>query len=202
MESKETRKPSEMNVEDLPDVRAFQDEFTRNFLQSTEEIRPDYYPFLSGTGKYKMDFPAGGIIGEKSYARKEKDYEEYSVHIQSDIVGEAMITMFYFSYDTTDELESNLDSFSTRIGKNINFKKIDGENQSFYYGNFERNEFHTYASYIQNEKADGALEVVYQIDCRQEQKAKCNKNKEKNEKHVIDWMKSIRFINESKEVNG
>ncbi len=201
MASEKTKKPSEMNPEDLPDVRAFQDEFTRDFLQSTEETRSGYYPFLSGTGKYKMDFPQGGMIGERAYARKEKVHEGYPIHLKNNVVGGAMITIFYFSYDSTDELDMNLESFSARIGKDINYKKIAGDGQSLYYGNIDQNESHTYAGYILNEKADGALEVVYQIDCMQEQKEKCNKNKAKNEKYVLDWMKSIRFIDENKEVN-
>ena len=57
-------KPSEMNHNDLPDERAFQDEFTRDFLQSIDETRPGYYPFLSRTGKYNMDFPASGVISK------------------------------------------------------------------------------------------------------------------------------------------
>lgn len=202
MASEKTKKPSEMNPEDLPDVRAFQDEFTRGFLQSTEETKPGYYPFLSGTGKYEMDFPEGGMISERAYARKEKVHEGYSVHILSDVVGGADTTIFYYSDDTTDELDMNLESFSSRIGKDINYKEIAGDGQSLYYGNFERNGFHTYAGYVQNETADGALEIVYQIDCRQELKEKCNKNKTKNEKYVLDWLKTIRFIDENKEVNG
>ncbi|SHH15395.1 hypothetical protein [Virgibacillus chiguensis] len=201
MASEKTKKPSETNPEDLPDVRAFQDEFTRGFLQSTEETRPGYYPFLSGTGKYEMDFPEGGIIGERGYFGDDKVYEGFSVHILSGVVGGAGITIFYFSDDTTDELDMNLESFSSRIGKDINYKEIAGDGQSLYYGNFERNGFHTYAGYVQNETADGALEIVYQIDCRQELKEKCNKNKTKNEKYVLDWLKTIRFIDENKEVN-
>ncbi|RFA33337.1 hypothetical protein CAI16_15095 [Virgibacillus dokdonensis] len=202
MASEKTKKPSEMNPEDLPDVRAFQDEFTRGFLQSTEETKPGYYPFLSGTGKYEMDFPEGGMISERAYARKEKVHEGYSVHILSDVVGGADTTIFYYSDDTTDELDMNLESFSSRIGKDINYKEIAGDGQSLYYGNFERMGFHTYAGYIQNENGNGALEVIYRIDCRQELKEKCNKNKTENEKYVLDWLKTIRFIDENKEVNG
>ncbi|GIP62928.1 hypothetical protein J32TS6_14830 [Virgibacillus pantothenticus] len=141
------------------------------------------------------------MINERGYFADDKEYEEYSVHILSDIGGSADITIFYYSNDTKDELDMNLESFSARIGKDINYKKIAGDGQSLYYGNFERNGFHTYAGYIQNEKGDGALEIVYQIDCRQKLKEKCNKNKTKNEKHVLNWMKSISFIDENKEVN-
>ncbi|NWO15211.1 hypothetical protein [Virgibacillus sp.] len=202
MASEKTKKPSEMNPEDLPDVRAFQDEFTRGFLQSTEETRPGYYPFLSGTGKYEMDFPEGGMIDKRDYFADDKEYEEYSVRIPSDIVGGGDITIFYYSDDRTDELDMNLESFNSRIGEDINYKKIAGDGQSLYYGNIDKSEFYAYAGYVQNETADGALEIVYQIDCRQELKEKCNKNKTENEKYVLDWLKTIRFIDENKEVNG
>lgn len=54
-ENEKDIKPSEMKAEDLPDVRALQDEFTRSFIESTEEVEPGYYSFLSGrsvTGCY------------------------------------------------------------------------------------------------------------------------------------------------------
>ncbi|SHH15366.1 hypothetical protein [Virgibacillus chiguensis] len=202
MASEKTKKPSEMNPENLPDVRAFQDEFTRGFLQSTEETRPGYYPFLSGTGKYEMDFPEGGIIGERGYFADDKEYEELSVHILNGVVGGAGITIFYFSDYTADELDMNLKSFSSRIGEDINYKKIAGDGLSLYYSNIDKSEFYAYAGYIQNEKAGGALEIIYQIDCRQELKEKCNKNEIENEKYVLDWLKSVSFIDEDKEVNG
>ena len=50
-----------------PNVRAFQDPFTKKFLISTNEVLPGYYPFLSKTGGYEMAFPAGGVIGERGY---------------------------------------------------------------------------------------------------------------------------------------
>ncbi|NBJ71421.1 MULTISPECIES: hypothetical protein [Clostridia] len=199
MASEKIKKPSEMTPQDLPDVRAFQDEFTRGFLQSTEETKPGYYPFLSGTGKYKMDFPQGGMINERG--ADDKEYKEYSVHILSDIVGRADISIFYFSYKTPDKLDMDKESFSTRIGKDINYQKIAGDGQSLYYGKIDKSQFYAYAGYIQNEKAGGALEIIYQIDCRKDLKEKCNKNKTENEKYVLNWMKSIRFIDENKEVN-
>ena len=68
-------KPSEMHPNDLPDERAFEDEFTRDFIQSVDETRPGYYPFLSKTGKYKMDFPAGGDIIKRAYSINNDSYE-------------------------------------------------------------------------------------------------------------------------------
>src|SRR5699024_12227911 len=101
--------------EDLPDVRAFQDEFTRGFLQSTEETRPGYYPFLSGTELFTMDFPGEGAISEKAYALKGNEYEGLSIGVgneNSNIT--ASINITYHSYLTrseehTSELQSRFD---------------------------------------------------------------------------------------------
>src|SRR5690625_3949211 len=76
--------PTEIDKEDLPDVHAFEDEFTRKFLQSTEETEEGFYPFLSKTKRYKMDFPAGGVIDDRMYSVKENVHEEVTISIEDD----------------------------------------------------------------------------------------------------------------------
>ncbi|WP_088049475.1 hypothetical protein [Virgibacillus dakarensis] len=192
---KTNTKPSEMNPEDLPDVRAFHDEFTRGFLQSTEETRPGYYPFLSGTGAYKMDFPAGGVIGERAYAIKEKGYEEYPVHIENEDGTGSMININYYSYHKTENVDSYLDSLEHRLGENVDFKKINGDSQSVYYTNYEGDGFYTYAGYVQNKINNGGIKIIYNKDCRGELEKICKRNKQKDKEGIIQWMESIRFVN-------
>src|SRR5690625_1823654 len=62
--SSKSVEPKYMETEDYPDVPAFQDKFTRGFLQSTEETRQGYYPFLSGTEGFELDFPTEGSLGK------------------------------------------------------------------------------------------------------------------------------------------
>src|SRR5699024_7716541 len=81
-DSNKNQKPSEMNKEDLPNVEAFNDEFTRNFLKSVEETEEEFSPFLAGTGQYKMVFPAGGVIDEIWYVVRENDREEVHISIE------------------------------------------------------------------------------------------------------------------------
>ncbi|WP_010531760.1 hypothetical protein [Lentibacillus jeotgali] len=190
----QNKKPSEMNPEDLPDVRAFNDEFTLDFLQSTEETRDGYYPFLSGTGKYKMDFPAGGVIGKRAYSIKEKGHEEVPIHIK-DETG-AMIHVIYYSYRKSDQVASYLDRFKKRSGIETEFEKLEDSNQSLYYAHNEDDIFRTYAGYVQNEKGTGGIEVVYEIDCRGEKEKNCSENKQDDKGRVMKWMKSIQFVHE------
>ncbi|MGX4668464.1 hypothetical protein JNUCC74_04520 [Cerasibacillus sp. JNUCC 74] len=196
MESKETRKPSEMNVEDLPDVRAFQDEFTRNFLQSTEETRSGYYPFLSGTGKYKMDFPAGGIIGEKSYALEKERFESYLIGVQKESV-ESSVDITY-----TAEKEGNetviLDMLRKSSNEELKFKKEELQDRELYIASLNENGEFGLASYIQNLSGVGGIQVFYVSKCSKENE-NCSKDIEKENSLIIDWLKTIQFVNKENE---
>lgn len=75
-------KSSEAGQQDVPDVHAFHDSFTRDFLQSTEETEEGFYSFLSKTEKYKMDFPAGGVIDDQTYSVKDDVHEEVPISIE------------------------------------------------------------------------------------------------------------------------
>ncbi len=112
--------PSEMDPKKLPDGRAFKDEFTRQFLQSTEEVMPGYYPFLAKNGKYEMAFPREGITDDTSY-RSKTNFE--SIHFTDWEEGKdssAMVDVRFYSYYTAGEnveimqetLESNQNSLS------------------------------------------------------------------------------------------
>ncbi|WP_077706036.1 hypothetical protein [Virgibacillus dokdonensis] len=196
MESEKTKKPSEMNPEDLPDVRAFQDEFTRGFLQSTEETRPGYYPFLSGTGKYEMDFPEGGIIGERAYSLKKDQFESYLIGIQSSLF-ESSINITY-----TEEKEGNeqitLDMLRRSTNEDLKFKKEELQNTRLYTAPLNEYGDIGFVSYIQNLNGIGGIQLTYVSECVKENE-KCSKNIEKQKLVILDWIKSIHFIKKENE---
>src|SRR5699024_1245278 len=131
-------------------------------LQSTEETREGYYLFVSGTGKYKMDFPAEGVIGQKAYSIRKKVYEEFPIHIKGETGSEIRIN--YYSGDTKDSLQVDLNAFKKRLGYDGDFEKQKEDSQSLYSTHFERNGFRTYAGYVLNEEGTGGIELVYDID--------------------------------------
>jgi len=190
-------KPSEMNPEDLPDVRAFNDEFTRDFLQSIEETREGYYPFLSGTGKYKMDFPAGGIIGEKGYALKSDNSEGYLIGIRNKNGTESSININYDSFKKADEVDSYLNNLKDRIGMEVEFKRLNGDDEGLllYYTYYERNGFYSYAGYVQNKENTGGIQVIYKTKCTASKK-ECKEIKNNDKDRIIEWMKSVQFVSE------
>ncbi|QKY70148.1 hypothetical protein [Lentibacillus sp. CBA3610] len=193
MGQNQNTKPSEMDPEDLPDVRAFNDEFTRDFLQSVEEIRDGYYPFLSGTGKYKMDFPAGGVIGERGYALKEEEYEGYLIGVEQGNGLGSSIKINYYSQIGDKDVE--LDMLSRQFDNNLNFEEISLEGSTLYIADFEDNvDYYGYAAMLVNSQGDG-IHVIFETECAESEK--CGESKQDMQKEMKQWIKSITFINEN-----
>src|SRR5699024_55030 len=186
--SDKNQKPSEMDAEDLPDVEAFNDEVNRDFLQLVEEAEEGFYPFLSGAGKYTMDFPAGEVIDDKMYTNRDNIHEDVPIAIEDDR-GFGM-SVLYFSDDNKRLLEDNLDAFKTRLEYEGEFEKLEKSNRTIYYANQEDDVFRTYAAYILNGKNSGAIEVIYNIDCQDEKEEICEKNKESDKERALKWIES------------
>ena len=186
-------KPSEMNPNDLPDERAFQDEFTREFLQSVEETRPGYYPFLSKTGKYKMDFPRDGHIGKQAYSIRKTNFE----FIVGGISGttKAGFTLVFHGENDKANVEDHLNRFKKRIGKDdFDFIINEGSESTIYHYHFNRNNFDKNVAYIQNLKSTGGIEIILTVNCATIDN--CH-NREADVLHqkFLNWIKSIKFIN-------
>src|SRR5690625_5209235 len=123
-----------METGDLPEVRAFQDDFTRSFLHSTEETRPGYYPFLSGTEAFKLDFPAEGKLGEKSYNIREKNYEAIMIGVgspESEITHIIRIT-YYDHLEEDVHKDSRLGQLQSSVEEEMDFERIEEENEIYF----------------------------------------------------------------------
>ena len=186
-------KPSEMHPNDLPDERAFQDEFTREFLQSVEETRPGYYPFLSKTGKYKMDFPAGGVIDKGGYTINETYFEFLDVGITYPDQTGANLTLSYNSENKIENIEDHLNWFRGRLGDPYDLEAYEKEAYDFYYTGFERSGFSYQVVYIQNKKVAGGIELIYFTECS---KNNCQGQSLLNKQDFFDWINTIKFIDE------
>ncbi|MEC5422976.1 hypothetical protein QGM71_05620 [Virgibacillus sp. C22-A2] len=193
----QTKKPSEMNPDELPGVKAFEDEFTRGFLQSTEETRPGYYHFLSGTGKYKMDFPKDGTIGEQGYALKDKDYEGIFIGVDAGEIKSA-ITLNYYSTDEKGREDLKLDMINDRINQELDYDKFTSENSTLYLSYFETEMYYGYAGFLQNEAENGGIRIINQTECVAS-KEKCDAIKAESIDVMKEIIKSIQFTVQSNE---
>lgn len=194
-ENHHTKIPSVVKPEELPDVRAFEDEFTRKFLQSTEETRLGFYPFLSGTGKFKMDFPAEGVVAERGYSKEGDWFETFLIGVaQMEI--ESSIDIKYMP-DNQGEETVALDMITASFGKDLDFDRTELEGRNVYAAPFTlENSNFGYAAYIQNTMSEGGIYIFYLSSCMIEEK-KCSVIMEEESLAIRDWLNTIEFINES-----
>ena len=201
MDKRQVQEKKEVSTPE-PNVRAFQDPFTKKFLTSTKEVLPGYYPFLSKTGRYEMAFPAGGIIGEKSYEIKRKSIESIAatVHVGNyDPIKEvsASLKMDYLSYYDKETVEASLDSVQKQLGDKWVLKKLALKDRDIYWSTYSytesKYEYCGVAGYVQNTVDKGGIYFSYHFTCNPSFE-KCQQlEKDFNLKTALDWVKQIRF---------
>ena len=183
-----------------PNVRAFQDPFTQEFLTSTKEVLPGYYPFRSKTGGYEMAFPAGGEILERGYEFRKKSNEFFmaGVHVKNyDPIKElsASLKINYFSYYNKETIEINLSSLRAEYDNKLELRKLSLKDRDIYWSAYEENKYMYYgvAGYVQNTVDTGGVYFSYEFTCKFGAD-KCQLLGDAfNQKRALDWVKEIRF---------
>ena len=209
-EAQEELLPQDMAVEDLPQVDAFQDEFTRSFLQSTEETRPGYYPFLSNTGAFEMDFPEDGENLDKFYYVKKNSSEMLWINVGDADSAIVHNIQLHYTGHLTEEIhkKTRLQMLRQSSGEDLEFERIEQENQTIYIGPYALDpdgpggsESYGYGALIFNNLHRGGIEVKYGSNCLRE----CEEEREKDQAAIYDWiLNGIRFVdsNEVSEEDG
>lgn len=193
MENGKDIKPSEMKEEDLPDNRSLQDEFTRSFIQSIEEVEKGYYPFLSGTKRYKMLFPKEGAI-HHGYGVKDDQFEGFLMSTINDNGTDSQIKINYYAYGTLESVEGGLEMLEGRLGQKLNFEKIISETSELYYAPFKFDtDIFGIAALVISLNGDGVIQIVYDTQCL-DNKYECQTFKEAEEDKMIRWIQSIEFV--------
>ncbi|WP_018934576.1 hypothetical protein [Gracilibacillus lacisalsi] len=120
-------------MEDYPETKVFQDEFTREFLVSTEEEEKGYYLFESGTGGYQVLFPKNAVISDKFYEKNGERFE--SVTFEDYSVDEN----YYISHDLTFSvygekfLEGSLGLLSSKLSYEGDYQEMETNATEIYY---------------------------------------------------------------------
>src|SRR5690625_1334731 len=116
-----------MDPAELPDVNAFQDKFTREFMGSLDEVEDGYYLFESKTGGYTMVYPEN--------ARMDKGYFEMPDDNFEDI-------QFGEGIETNDH-EYGVRATYNKGGRSSDFNRLKGvfEARTSYEGDYESIEY-------------------------------------------------------------
>ncbi|MFJ8066320.1 hypothetical protein ACIQYS_17110 [Psychrobacillus sp. NPDC096426] len=186
-------KPSEMKEEDLPDVRALQDEFTRSFIQSIEEVEKGYYPFLSGTKRYRMLFPQEGVI-HQGYGVKDDQFEGFLMSTINDNGTDSQVKINYYAYGSIESVNGGLEMLEGSVGQKLDFEKMTTETSEVYCAPIEFDpDVFGIAALVLSQKGHGVIQIVYDTQCKDDEQ-KCQAIKEEELNKMIHWVKSIEFV--------
>ncbi len=198
-QSKETKpveqKPSEVDVEELPNTRALQDEFTREMIKSTKETEKGYYTLESKTGVYEMLFPTGGEVGEEGYSRTDNLRESYVIGVLYPDEVEAQIRIEFNKelYNDQKGISYSTDFLANNLGITEPFTKIKSKKNTSYIAPFKVDEdAFGYAAYVHSNSSSGGIKVVYSVGCNQS-KVNCDSTNEKVKNQAYQIISSIGF---------
>jgi hypothetical protein len=193
--------PSEMDPKDLPDVPAFQDEFTRDFLKSTEPVREGYYPLEGLSGKFTMDFPEDMYIGSKSYERSSDDSCE-SLNISHKDESRDLFTNIRFRYyGFMSSEESIKDGMSSKTDTELEFHPIssDIEGQTTEIADYDSGTYPGLAAVIWNDNNEN-IQVFSSFICGDDiSQEECTKLVEEEKEKMTEIYSSIKLTQSESE---
>ncbi|WP_077304671.1 hypothetical protein [Terribacillus halophilus] len=195
---KESLSPSEMDPKDLPDVPAFQDELTRDYLESTEPVREGYYTLKSATNTFTLDFPEDMVVDETSMAGNEGNSESL-IFYYDDNDADVMDQFIINYYSSIPDIEYSRDLMNRRAGEELDFKKVpsENENQHLEIAEMDSDDSTSYIAAIVRNESKQEIQVFTSIICREDiENNQCDSLKEEEKEKVSDVLKSIQFNND------
>ncbi|MFP7494404.1 hypothetical protein SFC66_11500 [Terribacillus saccharophilus] len=192
---KRTASPSEMDQKYLPDVPAFQDEFTRDYLQSTEPVREGFYPFEAKSEKFTMDFPEDMTIDERSYSKSSKDDSEFITISHTDQSLDVITNIQLKYYGFMGDEETSKQGMSKKMRDELNFENVSSEyeNQKIEVANYSSGPFPGFATLIWNDN-DENIQIFADITCGEDVDTdKCSKLVESEKERILGVFQSIKL---------
>ncbi|WHY78025.1 hypothetical protein QNH20_02320 [Neobacillus sp. WH10] len=181
----------------IPNTRAFQDEFTREFIESPKEVQEGYYRFKSRTGGYSMLYPKNAVVSDAGYEKNKDFFETLSFGEQ---VKEENLSFYYkmtFEDRTkTNDIDINLTLLSEYAGYEGEYETFEHDGKTYYYAKDTSTEdkvtYYSFFSYIKPKNSDKALSFFVDSTCTKQSK-KCNLKPEELEEKFLSMMKSVNF---------
>ncbi|QXE02416.1 hypothetical protein [Terribacillus sp. DMT04] len=187
--------PSEMNANDLPDVPAFKDEFTRDFLQSAEQVKDGFYPFVSGSGSFTMNFPQDMKVNKRSYEIGTENESEFISISHSDEQKDGFINQKISYISFMSDPENGKERMRSSSKRELDFKVIETEHkgQKLEISEYESDPFSVVAAFIWNDNNQG-ITIFSHIDCKEDlTKQQCATAKSSEKETIMEMLKSIEF---------
>ncbi|MGG4468470.1 lipoprotein YvcA [Paenibacillus alvei] len=200
----EQKAPKEMDAKDLPQVTAFQDEATREYMVSTEEVEPGYYLLESKTKRFRMLFPDKGKIILKRFSYISENEESIgfnSYDEDSNILFDGKVT-YYKGHSFVQDTEDMLEIISGKNDYMGEYQNEENNNNNIYlaskkytFDNIDRKYNFTYGyfGFVKFEEEDEGIEFSFNYSCKDDDRA-CNLEEGETQNLAKKIIGSISFL--------
>lgn len=193
---------ADMDPKDLPDVTAFQDEFTREFMTSTDEVSDGYYLFESKTGGYTLPFPGDAHIDQIHYEKVKDHYEGIKFGSDSERITGESYTVYVTYEDPTkpDETNVKLSLVKNAVNYEGEFEKKEHTDVTHYFAQSKyvlsdkKSSMYYFFGVVQSNNSNQYISYTYSVRCPDEQKG-CDYDLEEIEQEIEKVVTSVEFNN-------
>ncbi|MGC9932419.1 MULTISPECIES: hypothetical protein [Priestia] len=197
-----------INESRYPNVPAFDDHFTREFLNKDKKVDDGFYEFKSKTGQYTMWFPEEYQVLHKyreDYTRNGESYENWSASYtklyknnklmysinakfsENDTESESIYMESLFKEQLDVKKPEKLETSNTRIYYDYAYTYFRGTNQHIVHDS-KKHTPNIYVAYVADKESDKVIELIYDS---------VGENAESNQMDRKTWfltmLKSINF---------
>jgi len=190
---------AEMDPKDLPDVRAFQDDFTREFMTSIEPVEDGYYEFESKTGGYTMKFPENASIDKGYYERKKDTFEllSYAEKTSENHVS-YYVNATYNNFYKGKESRRLLYLLSGDVNYDGDYEEFEHQNNTIFFATSKsttkskKTTWYEFFGLVKSNNSNQSLRFIYSLKC-EEPEGNCAYDFDAIEQKVKSLMNSVNF---------
>ncbi|MCK0470564.1 hypothetical protein [Halalkalibacter sp. APA_J-10(15)] len=180
-----------------PDVPAFEDEFTREFMKSTKELEEGFYLFESKTGGYTIWFPENATVDSSNYIKRGESRELVNI---SEVYGDNLSYRLRLTYDNrsgTENINSQLRLLSSYVDYQGEYEEFIHGDKTFYYATTlhnvsEGSKVYYFISYIKSNANHRSVKFLYATSCNFLSE-NCTIDVDQQEEYALNLMKSVEF---------
>ncbi|PAE91824.1 hypothetical protein [Shouchella clausii] len=198
-EEEPEKTPAEMDPADLPQIDAFQNEYSREMMVSTEPVADGYYLMRSKIGAFTIWFPEEAVFMYNASGVDGDHYEKLRFAYESEEENRGFLVDFQYNYGgNAKKPERLLDNLRGRWDYEEEWKETEDEHGLTYYG-YTIEDIEGYQSYIfmgykvSSQEAPQAMEFLYISSCVDEKSESCQMDLAEEEAYILQWVKSIQF---------
>ncbi len=178
-----------------PNVAAFNDPFTEEFLTPTKPVREGYYPLKAKTGAFTLDFPEDMVIDETGYSVDQNGGSEVIIFYHPDNERDLVwsITLEYYAFMGDEEISKK--SMSGRFGEELQFEPLKSktEGQKAEYAEAKSGKVNGVTGLVWNDNAQ-QIQFYAAWDCKDELSDEtCLKLKDIEKEKFKSVIRSIKF---------